>query len=250
MENAKEKIKRFYGLIEKYQEGAPDTRYKSWEWCHNFFYNNRDNRSDETVDLMALHLGFYLASCGMYEDSSYLLQRDYKAHKTAVRIILEPKYAILWNYNPLEDVEKKATQLLFEDSDCLYDRIKNSYSNFPDNKDEAMDTLVTNILMGTFACVPAFDRFLKDGIKCLKKSEIYTNDLELKKFTQTINSNTFNQMCQLIINHSSDFLFDFNEEKYPPMKCLDIFLREIGYELSLAKSLEDACEEDNAISDF
>ncbi len=43
---------------------------------------------EETIDMLALHLGFYLASWGMYRGSSFLLQKDYKVHVPIVKIII------------------------------------------------------------------------------------------------------------------------------------------------------------------
>lgn len=50
-------------------------RYLSWCHCYNAFKENRSNRDEKTVDYLALHLAFYLASWGMYRGSSFLLQK-------------------------------------------------------------------------------------------------------------------------------------------------------------------------------
>ena len=57
-------------------------RYESWKHCYEAFEDvSKDN------DYLALHLGFYLASWGMYRGSTGLLQKDYKIHVGAVAII-------------------------------------------------------------------------------------------------------------------------------------------------------------------
>ena len=63
-------------------------RFNSWSHCYNAF--DDFNKSE---DLLALHLGFYLASWGMYRGSTGLLQKDYQIHIEAVSIIK--------NYNDL-----------------------------------------------------------------------------------------------------------------------------------------------------
>ena len=61
-----------------------NNRYQSWKHCYEAFGDiTKDN------DYLALHLGFYLASWGMYRGSTGLLQKDYKIHIGAVKIVKE-----------------------------------------------------------------------------------------------------------------------------------------------------------------
>ena len=235
MDTIKDKISRFYSLIENYKEGAPDTRYKSWEWCHEYFFENKDHNDENTKDIMALHLAFYLASWGMYRGSSFLLQRDYKTHKQAIDIILEQKYNSLWNYNPKDyNAIKQASELIFG-NDGAYRKIKESYKDA-----KASDTLVTKILMGTFGCIPAFDRFFKRGISVCFGNNEYNG----YKITQSIdNANTINGMSTFMAlsyfvkDNEQDFKIKGHNE-YSPMKCLDMYLWETGYELDLLDVLQ------------
>ncbi len=243
------KIKRFYSSIKDYKEGAPNTRYKSWEWCHEAFMEKKDeylkaddNTQKSIVEYLALHLAFYLASWGMYRGSSFLLQRDYKTHKSAVKYILEEKYKKLWDYNPNEDDDiDETTDLLFSENEAelgIYYRISSAYNFIKEDKDTPTDTLITKILMGTYGCVPAFDRFLKFGIaqytKCIEKK---INGIRL---TQSINRNTFQALVHLAINQRGSLIIDNGEGvKYPPMKCLDMYFWEIGFEIDIAKGLID-----------
>ena len=78
-----DKIHSFYKLI------ATDkhNRYDSWKHCFETFANL--NQDDDYLDL---HLGFYLASWGMYRGSAALLQKSYKIHIGAVKIIKDFKH--------------------------------------------------------------------------------------------------------------------------------------------------------------
>ena len=79
------KIHNFYKLIKTDRHN----RYDSWKHCFNTFGDlNQEN------DYLALHLGFYLASWGMYRGSAALLQKSYKIHIGAVAIIKEYKYML------------------------------------------------------------------------------------------------------------------------------------------------------------
>lgn len=261
MEDVKTKINRFYDIIRDYQEGGPGTRYKSWEWCHQAFLNGKDSYSkanddkekNEIVENLSLHLAFYLASWGMYRGSSYLLQRDYKAHKNAVKVILENTNQILWDYEPKTDNIEKANDLLFETESGIYWKIKNSYKGYDDgsnNDDESSDTLTTKILMGTFGCVPAFDRFLKSGISRYNKAhDGRKTKISGHKLTQSLEkqngngvTDSFKALVAFAIQNRSDLKIDV-DFKYPAMKCVDMYFWEIGYEVDLANGLKS---EDNS----
>lgn len=248
-ESISKKIDRFYSLIRDYREGAPDTRYKSWEWCHRAFIKKKDDMSEENIEFLSLHLAFYLASWGMYRGSSYLLQRDYKAHKAAVREILNAGYHLLWDYIPTENNINEANELLFNPETGIYWKVKNSYKgyyaeNIDGNEDESSDTLTTKILMGSFGCIPAFDRFLKSGISCYnanhdgKKTRVrgYKLTQSIEKHNAQIATESFKALAALVLDNPDVFTItsDFH---YPPMKCVDMYLWEVGYEMDIANLL-------------
>lgn len=140
-------------------------RYMSWRHCYNAYRECRGMTDDKTIDYLSLHLAFYLASWGMYRGSSFLLQKDYKVHMPMVRIIMEQKY------NPLLGIS--AEGLLEESNLKLLDevgrRIKDAYAmempSFEGRPNNATDTLVTKILLGTLGCVPAYDRYYVQAVR-------------------------------------------------------------------------------------
>ncbi len=75
-------------IISKYISAVKDEqhRYKSWDHCHDAF------TAENLTDTHALHLGFYLASWGMYRGSGGLLQKNHLIHKGAVEILYRPEY--------------------------------------------------------------------------------------------------------------------------------------------------------------
>lgn len=265
-------VNKYYSSFQNLNEGDAGTRYKSWEYCHQFFLHNKGkfkdgvsvNTEDLTSeqksirDLMALHLGFYLASWGMYRGSCFLLNRDYKAHLKVVDIVLEPKYESLWNFNPTDEKSiDSVCKLLFGDpyrqSDYKNDRgiywrikedayrpisIQNCNLSLSHNSSSSnsvpTDTLVTKILLGTFACIPAFDRFFIKGIK------IYNNNLPKDEnlFTN-LESNphgTFKAISKFVLNHSDSISSLINDDNfegmkdYPVMKIVDMYFWQKGYD--------------------
>ena len=150
-------ISNLNDLIEKYYEGSSNSRYKSWEWCHLKFINafnkikNKeilDSEKESLIDDLSLNLGFYLASYGMYRGSCFSLRCDYKIYKSIVKVILDEKYDILWNYDPSSDKEYKAKELLFNKEDGVIQRIKDAYLDI-DESFKASNTLITKILLIT-----------------------------------------------------------------------------------------------------
>jgi len=246
-EKIKQKIKRFDSLINPYNEGAEDTRYKSWEWCHNEFYklkdryfNANETEKENIIDLLSLHLAFYLASWGMYRGSSYLLQRDYKAHKPAIKEILELDYDLLWKYEPNPNNIEKANNLLFDKDIGIYWKVKKSYPNYKKDKDdEASDTLTTKILLGTFGCIPAFDRYLKSGISNYKQQN-NVSKIGDYKITQSIeNKSGSTESFKALALFAYQYHKSLAIQNYPIMKCVDMYFWQVGYELDLAKGLCD-----------
>lgn len=208
-----EKINAFYKNISGYENEKPEdnifSRYKSWEWCYKFFCENRAHYQEISInsetekveqkkllEQFALHLGFYLASWGMYRGSSFLLNHDYRVHIPVVKIILEKKYNALFELDALirensseggsfDDELNKLSKLLFENVDKdeekrgLYFRIRDAYKyrdnpchqdeqEDTDNEQYATETLITKIILGTIGCIPAFDRFFIKGLEFSK----------------------------------------------------------------------------------
>jgi hypothetical protein len=88
------------------------------------------------------------------------------------------------------------------------------------------DTLITKIMMGTFGCVPAYDRFFFDGTK---KFGIATG---------TFNEKSITDISRFYIKNE-DKLEECRTEiskygiEYPQMKIVDMCFWQIGYDLSL-----------------
>ncbi len=93
----------------------------------------------------------------MYRGSSYLLQRDYKAHKNAVTAIMDEKYKLLWDYEPTEQNVDEANELLFNNDKGIYWKIKDSYKGYDEESegDDVNDML--SIPGGISSIVNIFD---------------------------------------------------------------------------------------------
>ena len=169
----------------------------------------------------------------MYRGSSFLLQRDYKVHKDAIKVILDNKYNSLWGI-PINDYKQEYNQeLLFDITNKLkeiYNKIRLSVKEkMP--KNELSDTLVTKILMGTYGCVPAYDRYFISGIR-----------------NEKVASGNFNKRSILeLVDFYNKYYDDFETARkqmavfgmeYPQTKILDSCFWQIGFDLDDSKGFK------------
>ena len=203
-------------------------RYLSWEHCYLFFLNFKDKKENEKdYDLAALNLAFYLASWGMYRGSSFLLQYDYKIHTELIKKIFSDKEYIENVY----DYEKYTWTYV--------EKLKTIITNYFKEKEQTpSDTLITKIMMGIFGCTPAFDRFFVDGLKRYVKDNNIKNGN--KRQTSNFSEETFEFLKKFYDDHKIQNVYHLktnNNVEYPPMKLVDMFFWQIGYNNSF-KAIE------------
>ncbi len=173
-----------------------ESRYKSWEYCYNFFHSVYRKIYEKEIcepskilnssfgecaidgekwtyrDQLCLHLAFYMASWGMYRGSSFLLQNDYKIYGEVVDIIFKDEFKSLWSDETL--FKTNCGDLII----TLYKNIQDALSSFKEfydtksyfnkiGKNEKQSfypkflTVVSKIILGTIGCFPALDRNFK-----------------------------------------------------------------------------------------
>lgn len=220
-EFAVKNVIKYYTVLSNDKNG----RYKSWEHCFKYFNENKDKNFDENiVDVLCLHLAFYLASWGMYRGSSFLLQKDYKVHREAVLEILKEKYKSLWNVKCKDLIDGENINLIFEATKNLKNIYIKNRKNIDGHKDVS-DILITKILMGTFGCVPAYDRFFISGIKSHKVAGSIFNEKSVANLAKFYTANY-------------EYFEKFREEisqsgvEYPQMKLIDMCFWQVGYDKS------------------
>jgi hypothetical protein len=133
------------------RDRLPTDRYASFDYCFNFFQEHRDRGNVEDLangemQHSYLELGFYLASWGMLRGGADLLQHSAKYLEPVVTAIsvLPPE---AWTID-VDRYSPHASEVILE----VADRLRKA---FPAG---ASETLVTKVMLGVFACVPALDR--------------------------------------------------------------------------------------------
>ena len=130
---------------------TPTARYTSFDYCFNYFHSAQEEGRLSELQLSCLQLGFYLASWGMFRGRAELLQRSVKTFVPVVEAIASAPEEI-WDIDADRYTEGNITLML--------DYAKTLRAPLPDG---ASDILVTKVMLGTFGCVPAFDRNFKAG---------------------------------------------------------------------------------------
>ena len=153
----------------------------------------------------------------MYRGSSFLLQRDYTVHEQTIDVLHSERFAALWELeigaNPTDE---QYADLVLQAADA----VRSSYEPFGN----ASDALVTKVLPGTLACLPACDRFFIDGFKRTGHQYSYVNARFVKR----------------MIGFCTEFAGELREEQskialasgvdYPLMKLADMYFWQIGFE--------------------
>lgn len=169
-------INQFLEGKDKNKGRKPDERYASFDYCYNYFYSfYKQNKiselaNEENLQLSCLHLGFYLASWGMLRGSSFLLEKSVRSYKNLIIAIskMDPK---LWEID-IDNYNKENIELLLKCKQQIID-------SFGD-ENKPTDTLITKIMLGVFANVPAFDQYVQNSLKVRELNE--KSLLKLKTF--------------------------------------------------------------------
>ena len=149
-----------------------NNRYRSWSLFYHFFNDGHQDRRYDSVHLVA-----YLASWGMYRGSSRLLQfHDYTVHDGALEIVREKQFVAL-KAATLAIYNHEANVRLLTD---LIVRLRTHYRN---NDVTPTDTLISKILLGCLACVPAFDRNFILGVRSVVTEHINAQALALPLYS-------------------------------------------------------------------
>ena len=228
-------IKNAEKFYEKLNKNSPNYkanhRFKSWEHNFSIFCEERQ-KSNPDIDKLTIHLAFYLASWGMYRGSSFLLQKDYKIHEEVVKEIIKEEYddlvAIKFNDLKGENLEKMEKINSF---------LREHYRKIAEKeKDEKIsDILITKILLGTLACVPAYDNYFQKGFRKFNTLGSFSNKEGKLNERSILRIREFYEKYEKELEEKrEDFKISINNEnvenKYPQMKVLDMGFWQIGLE--------------------
>ena len=206
------------GTYYEQRDRDPHGRYRSWEHCYGFF---REHCRDllPVDNTAALHLGFYLASWGMYRGSGFLLQHTYTAHMPVIRVLASPQFSNLWRRDVgMHDGDVELTATIM----ALVESVKASYEQLG----KPTDTLVSKVLLGTVGCLPACDRLFIRGFRDQNFRYSYLNGLFVDRILRFCIANR-PKLAEL-----QSMIIDRGGPRYPLMKLVDMHFWQIGADLT------------------
>lgn len=205
----------------------PFHRYRSWNLCFNTFGNTKNHNNRE---YLALHLGFYLASWGMYRGSSGLLQKSVDVHRGTVPIILRYMDELRCTYeHQISAADIPKIKNLISELEEHYSSEEFTFSLKGKNPKPIRPsaTLVSKIMLGTLACSPAYDQFFVKGVreKGLGFKSLSNPSLKaLFEFSENQENAERIRKTQLKITEQYEI-------EYPVFKIIDMHFWKIGYDL-------------------
>ena len=217
LEEAQEKWK----ILAKDKSG----RWHSFSIFHNAFISRPAVLSETDRQNLALHLFAYLASWGMLRNS-FLMQKDYLFLTETIDILIQNKYDFLKDINPFDrnfNQEEYIHAVLGLKAELKNKLVQASYIK----KDRLQtpfirDILLSKILLGAFACIPAYDsvvskRFFEIDPQRFRKYEKFDRK-GLGNLLSFIKANE----KELIVAQNLEN--EYFKEKYSIMKVVDLLL--------------------------
>jgi hypothetical protein len=141
----------------------PGRRYASFDFCFNYFQWFRENgrktadiAAPENMALSCLHLGFYLASWGMFRGPSVRGQ-SLRQFMPVVELIADTP-AEVWEIDA-DRYSGEACRKLLTTADAVKREL-----HYPDGARGPTSTMATKIMLGVFGNVPAFDKYVVKGL--------------------------------------------------------------------------------------
>jgi hypothetical protein len=161
----------------------------------------------------------------MFRPSSFLLQHTYTVHRGVIEQLLAPQFSILWRHEfGASNDDMKLVPIIVK----AIETIRTAYEPFAQMAEshEVTDTLVTKVLLGTFGCLPACDKYFTAGFKSEGFKYSSLNRIFIERVFGFCRDNLQNlrQEQKRIKSKSSGGMH------YPLMKLVDMCFWEIGYE--------------------
>ena len=197
----------------------PNSRYRSWEHCYGAFQAHQGASSPDALDYLSLHLAWYLASWGMLRGGAFLLQKDYKVHIPAVRLLMEARWGPLWSLSRRDLMDGAFAEPAMELAAALRRLYQDTIHETPS------DTLLTKIMLGTVGCTPAYDRYLRWALRETRTASPTFGSQSLRQLGRFY-AVQWERLEPLRAKCSGQGI------KYPPMKLLDMCFFQYGLEHS------------------
>lgn len=217
----------------------PANRGRSWDRCYSFFqqyHTLNPEQQQARKEPACLHLGFYLASWGMFRGSGFLIHKDYTIYEGVIDLLLSEEYEALWEPEFFEDLLTGDNRIQHDSQEIsliftLKQQIKNYVNGLTVIKNHledvenahATDTVISKILMGTIGCTPAYDTYFRKG---LSTCEIYRcGSFTTTSFARLLNICRQNSLLATLQQRP----IQYHCVVYPVMRVVDLYFWTKGF---------------------
>ena len=148
------------------QRVSIDDRYSSFDMCYWYFYHNRGKLIGKKLEESCLHLWAFLGSWGMITRGNALQGKSYSYLKKTIEFINKnPKY-----YASKIDSNNYVLEMM-----DLYKGLKLALNL----SQKSQKTLISKIMLGVFACLPAFDQYVCETLRTSSIGDLSEENIRL-----------------------------------------------------------------------
>ena len=207
-------------------------RLRSWDRCYLFFQElfKEERLTDSLLEQAEVELGFYLASFGMLRGSTQLFWKN----SLVFGPIIEEFFSYVKTNNIVVDGSPLDQETIYQLSDLIRKGFKENDIIINEER-----TLFTKILMGVFACTPAFDTYFKKSVREFKKehkddSSVQRLGVELFCGNKEKDIETLEAWIAFVNRPEVKKFFKeaspkfHNSKKYPIMRTVDLYFWFLG----------------------
>lgn len=151
----------------------PYGRPHSWDDCYAFFQTNwqklqNSKKESKIYDIACLHLGFYLASFGMFRNRHSLMEYSKGIYRTPLAEVFQ---AIKKNHYSPEQIPVCPRAIIDIDT-TFYESLLDNLKKYGEKKSVSI-LLRQKFLLGVFGAIPAFDKNVQDHFKDFFENELH-----------------------------------------------------------------------------
>lgn len=208
-------------------ENSTLSREYAWDLCYRFFTQNQERllQADCNEALLleaSVHLSAYLGFFGMLRGSSFLLKTNPSFFVPIIRDV--------WQQARASDYPPDSTHP--DHVKPLWDTLNRSLLDASKDLRETSTTpvshtLISKILLGMFACSPAYDTFVMRGLQAISwwtglQTLQSSSDSKIDAWDKFINAKETEELLKEV---KRQYALD---ESTPPCRVADLFLWDFG----------------------
>lgn len=207
-------------------ENSTLSREYAWDLCYRFFTQNQERllQADCNEALLleaSVHLSAYLGFFGMLRGSSFLLKTNPSFFVPIIRDVWQQARAS--GYPPDSTHPDHVKPLWDTLNRSLLDASKDLRET---STTPVSHTLISKILLGMFACSPAYDQFFNQGIQSVKwwteLRKKYKNYTKIQLWDRFLSDP---KTTELLPEVRKQYALD---ESIPPSRVADLFFWDLG----------------------